>query len=695
MSKSPQPTVTGFFPAGTRFAFVPIRAIAAAVNSATPELALPSFQRDAVWDERHIEVLWDSILRGFPIGAILLARPQHGLGRSTRKLQQSRAVGASPIGAQMAEMLLIDGQQRCIALAAGFRAWQDGDQSRLWIDLAESTSEKDGVRFRVVLCTVRHPWGFGATDPQKRDARKKLGDSTAVDDTGRSLGETWPVRAVAPVPLAEYLQYAVGRRAAAWAELLPKHLLESGGVEAPKFLPVVTKALQKVHEYELPANLIDDLESVDALGTAFQRLNKQGVEMSGDDLFFSGLKLRWPPAHDLVWEIYRDDAVGRFLSPPKIVHVAARLATNLKLSAPRDLTNLDVEKFRRLVEAPDAGKAVANEFLSGIRFYLDKRTGQADGRLHRYLRLARSALTFRPTDERDPGLPTPLLAQVRWGVWHALVVWLAASDRIEVSATDRLEMIRFALMDLFCIKRHTEVHAGAQFKAALESPAQFPGRETYHKLRDADPTRLQPTLFSQTDFANRLLNSEGPPEWALVHNERLLAMWAQRAFLTRCFPDFDPTRFARDDLPYDVDHILAAAHLARQGHKTSVPDHFYTWRDRLQSSAGNLRYWPKGANRADGDDDMLVKQLLGAAADELPPNSQLRAQPLGLRTCGEVRAASFIPEEDVALWTRATQPSKFDWSDPARLDAFREATMRRRVAMYNEMFDVIDFAAWM
>jgi hypothetical protein len=34
--------------------------------------SLPALQRGAVWQPRQVEALWDSLLRGFPVGAFLL-----------------------------------------------------------------------------------------------------------------------------------------------------------------------------------------------------------------------------------------------------------------------------------------------------------------------------------------------------------------------------------------------------------------------------------------------------------------------------------------------------------------------------------------------------------------------------------------------------------------------------------------------
>ena len=85
-------------PAEGNLGAITVRELAAALNSEQRTIQLPSFQRDAVWDEEHVEMLWDSLLRGFPISSLLFARvsdvdPER-LG--LRDLQVSRAEAARP-----------------------------------------------------------------------------------------------------------------------------------------------------------------------------------------------------------------------------------------------------------------------------------------------------------------------------------------------------------------------------------------------------------------------------------------------------------------------------------------------------------------------------------------------------------------------------------------------------------------------
>jgi uncharacterized protein with ParB-like and HNH nuclease domain len=71
--------------------------------------SVPILQRGLVWNPAQIELLWDSVLRGFPIGAIVL---------SAKIESQVKASDAKKLA--MTHHLL-DGQQRCDAIALGFK----------------------------------------------------------------------------------------------------------------------------------------------------------------------------------------------------------------------------------------------------------------------------------------------------------------------------------------------------------------------------------------------------------------------------------------------------------------------------------------------------------------------------------------------------------------------------------------------
>src|SRR3954451_24103538 len=77
------------------------------------KIQLPDFQRGWVWDDEHIRALLVSITRSFPIGAVMLLEA----GGETRfQMRAIEGVDLPPNATNLAEELILDGQQRLTSL---------------------------------------------------------------------------------------------------------------------------------------------------------------------------------------------------------------------------------------------------------------------------------------------------------------------------------------------------------------------------------------------------------------------------------------------------------------------------------------------------------------------------------------------------------------------------------------------------
>ncbi len=203
---------------------------------------LPSLQRGTVWRPNQIELLWDSILRGFPIGSLVACR------RLPKEKQHTRAGAVAisegdnklPWPEDQYTHHLLDGQQRANAVALAYLDpfSAQGDRSRsktiLWLDLDPSRSKDRfpaaSTRHHLLRVTTEaHPWGFGVSDdkepvrissgeayeairafqrvhPQVRGSacpEAEQSPETSYSSRQRpSPCEGWPVKANAPLPLA-------------------------------------------------------------------------------------------------------------------------------------------------------------------------------------------------------------------------------------------------------------------------------------------------------------------------------------------------------------------------------------------------------------------------------------------------------------------------------------------------------------
>lgn len=668
------------FPNKGNVGFISLDVLADALNGRARQIQIPSFQRDAVWDENHLELLWDSLYRGYPVGSLLFADMSQLSARddlAVRDTQVSRQQAAHPLQDDLGETqyLIIDGQQRAIAIALGYRQFQPDDSARLWIDLGAGSERLFAV------CSVQRPWGRDARSSQVSQAKKHL-DDRLLSPRGDLLSEqsplkyTWPLGCKLPVPLADLLAWLDHDRPGAWRELAPEAVRDE---EAHAELESIFQRLQEMRQLELPVYLVREMSTAQ-LGEIFQRLNKQGVSMTDQDLFFSALKLKWPQAHDLVWSIYADERTGHFMSPGEIV----RLAVRLVFGTERHIARLNLDEFERLAVRDSAR-------FDALKSWLEKEPGAPHGRLHSLLLRARTLLSYDSQD--DPGLPMILLAQLPARVWHTLAAWL--SRHATADDSDRQEMIRYALLDYYFSGNASQRLERIPFETAMQEDGGFPGFEIYAELWWAD--QLETDVPEISDVSARLADADNDdPPGHFFKKEDQLGLWTQRASLQHWFPHFDPTRFGSSkEYPYDRDHILPSAfnNLRGRTRRWQPADAFWRWRWSIITGPGNVRYWPASLNRSDQHHNLDMKHLLGPADQPTPTDSLLRAY--DLETVGQVRAASQLGDDQLDNWERgANSPRPYDWSDPERIKALRSATGARRLNLYQQFYDGVGFSKW-
>lgn len=157
---------------------------------------IPALQRGLVWKPRQVELLWDSLLRGFPIGSFMLSDVVDG---------QSEA-----------KYYLMDGQQRFNAISLGFNNEKDAN-AMLWIDVNPSETKGSTRTYWVKATTDAHPWGFHNNDDctvlntsEKRAAMSKFGfDDKNIYNDKISIQQTWPYFAKCPIPLYIFLSASI------------------------------------------------------------------------------------------------------------------------------------------------------------------------------------------------------------------------------------------------------------------------------------------------------------------------------------------------------------------------------------------------------------------------------------------------------------------------------------------------------
>ena len=133
------------------------------LNPEKSQVELPSIQRGFVWKTKQVEDLWDSLLRGYPIGSFLLSKTGE-------------------------KLYLMDGQQRSTSIFLGYfnpfdtnseaKAWSiKGQLPIVWVDI-KPNSKPNTSKYSIRLTTQSHPWGYQATSNETKlsisDRKKAL-----------------------------------------------------------------------------------------------------------------------------------------------------------------------------------------------------------------------------------------------------------------------------------------------------------------------------------------------------------------------------------------------------------------------------------------------------------------------------------------------------------------------------------------
>lgn len=322
--------------------------------------ALPSLQRDAVWKPGQVELLWDSLFRGFPIGAIVVSEKLENQNSRPGKVSGSQDPWPEN---DVEKRHLLDGQQRCNSIALGFSdpfsrekniTRTDSVDNILWIDLLPKPGifKSESTRhFLFRLTTSAHPWGYSGVDKADRLQASKMQGSLRIlkDECGwkppqndqfqRPLAvDLWPAEADTPIPLAWILLEALkGKKGTElwdavrercetspyrWAQLAAKGIaatsssellndIEAGlsrSLSSVLFaleLPTATIRAKSKQELSVDSVASPEAQNLSNVEHLFQRLNNGGTPISPEELQYSMIKAYWPGIEDTIGALHR------------------------------------------------------------------------------------------------------------------------------------------------------------------------------------------------------------------------------------------------------------------------------------------------------------------------------------------------------------------------------------------------------
>lgn len=598
---------------------------------------LPKVQRAFVWKPNQLEDLWDSMLRGYPVGCFVL----------------------SPKDDQTVEIL--DGQQRATAICLGFGhktfRVKTAENFRVFIDLEEPDTEDARLYyFRVI--TKSHPWGYQRSNNSKTLdslARRKAMELFDCDDfLNPDLDKALPFDAGLPIPFHFFLNAAAASESNQfllssikgwhfWEHVTNKWLNTSETAEkrAPKSIDTLQeiearildiyaavklmlaklripalylklddfgkKQVDEKDELELEGEDAENQNRNDEIENLFIRLNAGGTPLRGEELNYSILKGKIDQSVQLLIE----NACAGFSQPARFITIAFRLFSQQKISGGKDGISMKIKpkQFQRTI----------SEWLDEFEPFL---IGLIKRKSYNGLSLidySKSLLEYNKDKGNLIGLPHSIasgIADSAPEIMFLLLYRLMKGDRCIIhSALHRrvLGMITLfywlgkgekqkdhakLLRNIWPAAQHSTTDSfwsSSTVKRAMLQ-AVLPPIPTFNKRRDRSSLQQfkRYSFQTRTDLFRKYDNTTDYGRFAeTMFFNRDIVLYSQREFLADIF---DKKLYDLDDtnLPFDWDHISPHKLIHKKQQIPAIIKHWY-------QSIGNLRAWPYAFNRMDQD----------------------------------------------------------------------------------------------
>lgn len=594
-------------------------------------VCIPALQRGLVWKPKQIELLWDSLMRGIPIGSFVVCKRIEKQVRSETDNSKYH---------------LLDGQQRANAIQLGFDDFncpQNHKGSILWIDITPREFPKESSRnFLFRVTTPAHPWGYTKNDGDgylgawtirnwfETHLNIKTNDESYVRPLPKDIQ---PIEAITPVPFSLLLK-AYSQELHAIDKILlttlisnchgtwVKNALEKLNIESVDLLGIshgIATALETtILALQAPDELLNssqqensnsDGKDITNIEHLFQRLNQQGTKLDGEELVYSMIKAYWP---ELALPI--DQISENRMPASRLVSLAFRVTLTEQINKREKLALAQsVSSIRRL--AKDAEKEPLRAAI--IKFI----NSQDDDSLASCCKKIDYFLGTVP--QKDWGLPPVLRSSIAYNNQdlYLLLLLLAKNNSMELSddccrlltgvitcaawfGNDQTQIANTLYQSTIRGINNESIVQG--FKAATKYFCQIHRPENiapFVVLPNASNNSLEEWNWWQliTDVNESEQQKKQRLWWdylCVIKSSKDLLLYAQRDFISHRFAGYDPARkdlWEAHNRPWDYDHILPYAYTFNKKSNNRYMSFCNQWCNTI----GNLRAWPFEDNRSD------------------------------------------------------------------------------------------------
>ena len=655
------------------------------LNDQNKSVELPSLQRGFVWKTEQIEALWDSIFRGYPIGAILMSIDEKD---DTR--------------------LLLDGQQRSTSIALGF--FNPFDENRkidylslknylpsIWIDIQpKEITQSQKFLFRVL--TKSHPWGYQNKDNTKTLSMSERKNAFKYFQTKQqtknyidfSPSNISPWDAYYPVPLSFILDFENVKTVEEFQDQLKLKLRDlkiqtkhSHSVNinyeeiSDENYKLIFDGLQhakslKIPEIAVKAGILKDeddtLDNEIKDPTLFVRLNSKGTQISGEELIYSIYKAVFPKSKELVEEIG-----ASFIAPSKVINIFSRLA------------NCQINEFRNYVVPYNINtfrKAIKDiSYKTELKHLIDDKIA---------IELIETAKKIIKQNNEDfPNIILKELIVSDIDLFFTLIVYIQKNNLNEgVSETEIKEIsANYVHLLWFCKEKkyHSKLFGliityNLSWKEAtqklIEQELIIPIvnaellKKNLLKIVETNlnydrigfenlDNEIKSSLTIKENFSEEQILENWYNHIGYIRNNKTLLLYAQRYYLNDKFKEFNQIESIEDtNRPWDYDHIYPISWVYN---KVSINYLIRNWVNTI----GNYRALSYDDNRSE--------------SNHKSPKERFKED--------QNKSDSFVKENDFEFWDKLDNRSwRITHNDNEMIKNFMTAVIHRMCNIYGEWY---------
>lgn len=592
-------------------------------------VGVPSLQRGAVWDAQQVEMLWDSIFRGFPIGSIVL----------TKKIE-TQTTKKSHVSHQVLDETthhILDGQQRTNAITWGFDPIEkfpiDKDKVQcLWLDLLPHNrldSMGNSRKYLFRLTTQAHKWGYRASE--KLEVLNLSQRQKFMEVRLESFGN-FPMEAGLPMPLSYLWQFFDGKQFdldRLKDDDLFKQLCEKLAISGDQLeeqlsaldANYLTEGFKNAHQASLIGLTVttDQIEDIEQI---FLRLNRQGTPLDNEELIYSMIKAYWPEVEGVLSKIE-----VHHTTEARLISMALRVALHSEKS---NLPERNIQQIRHIfankshseneAKEREAIKCFFNEYLVGSLEWIDKN------------------LVLTVSSDADFKLPRFLRSSVAWHSRDVFVWWLFLAKKHNCDGLDESQakrVIAIGLIIHWFVKDKAKMVRWLVGQDPFKSDFKLFNEETkafFHGSSVMSPDEIEAFLELETMSEARLKNwrtlwqgtvandatgeRRNEDEQALRRDQfiflekllfqRELLLYVQAPYIEKF--NYDPSNklmWKGHNRPWDYDHVVPSEKLNGTGKSGQAGDYHAvckTW----QQTIGNLVAIDLSFNRSASDQQGAV-----------------------------------------------------------------------------------------